>query len=248
VFDASGEVHPDRPAEVRIGDCLVMVTAAGDREPFPGFLYVYVDDADSRYQRGLAAGAVSLEAPLDTPYGDRRAMIRDPFGNVFQVAHAQAQNGGGRRADPAAAGEGTSGSGPYEVRPIGTVESPLVDPAAAPKQGHEGSPDVWVQFRADVADGLGDLTVGSEVILLTWLDRARRDVLRVHPRDDPTRPETGVFSTRSPDRPNPIGLHPVQIAAIAGSRMLVRNLEALDGTPVLDVKPVLRSGDRALGP
>ena len=87
VFDAVGEVHPGRPAEIRIGDSLLLVTSAGDREPFPAFLYVYVDDADKRYQRALDAGAVSLEEPFDTPYRDRRAMVRDPFGNVFQIAH-----------------------------------------------------------------------------------------------------------------------------------------------------------------
>jgi len=87
VFDAAGEVPGDRPAEVRIGDSLVMVTSAGAREPFPAFLYVYVDDADDAYRRALDAGAVTLEEPRDTPYGDRRAMVRDPFGNVFQIAH-----------------------------------------------------------------------------------------------------------------------------------------------------------------
>jgi PhnB protein len=87
VFDATGEHHAERPAEIRIGDSLVMVTPAGAREPFPAFLYVYVDDADAAYRRALAAGAVSLEEPLDTPYGDRRAMVRDPFGNVWQIAH-----------------------------------------------------------------------------------------------------------------------------------------------------------------
>jgi PhnB protein len=87
VFDAAGEVSADRPAEVRIGDSLVMVTSAGAREPFPAFLYVYVDDADDTYRRALDAGAVTIEEPLDTPYGDRRAMVRDPFGNVFQIAH-----------------------------------------------------------------------------------------------------------------------------------------------------------------
>jgi PhnB protein len=90
VFDASGDVHPDRPAEIRIGDSLVMVTSAGEREPFPAFLYVYVYDADSTYRRALEAGAVGVEEPLDTPYGDRRAMVRDPFGNVFQIAHRTA--------------------------------------------------------------------------------------------------------------------------------------------------------------
>jgi uncharacterized glyoxalase superfamily protein PhnB len=87
VFDASGDVHPSRPAEVRIGDSLVMVTGAGAREPFPAFLYVYVDDADDRYRRALRAGATSVEEPADTPYGDRRAMVSDPFGNVYQIAH-----------------------------------------------------------------------------------------------------------------------------------------------------------------
>jgi PhnB protein len=87
VFDAVGEVQPERPTEVRIGDSLVMVTSATEREPFPAFLYVYVGDADLAYNRALNAGAVSLEAPFNTPYGDRRAMVRDPFGNVFQIAH-----------------------------------------------------------------------------------------------------------------------------------------------------------------
>jgi PhnB protein len=90
VFGATGEVNEDRPAELRVGDSLIMVSAAGARELFPAFLYVYVDDADAAYGRALAAGAVSLEGPLDTPYGDRRAMVRDPSGNVFQIAHRQA--------------------------------------------------------------------------------------------------------------------------------------------------------------
>jgi len=93
-----------------------------------------------------------------------------------------------------------------------------------------------------MSQGLRDLQPGSEVIVLTWLDRARRDVLAVHPRGDQTRPVTGVFSTRSPDRPNPIGLHRVTILATDGTRMRVRNLEALDGTPIVDVKPVLDPG------
>ncbi|MEV4754976.1 tRNA (N6-threonylcarbamoyladenosine(37)-N6)-methyltransferase TrmO [Micromonospora sp. NPDC049559] len=130
----------------------------------------------------------------------------------------------------------------YLVRPIGRVESPLVDRAAAPRQGDEGSPDAWLVFDGSVERGLRDLAVGSDVLVLTWLDRARRDVLAVHPRGETSRPETGVFSTRSPDRPNPIGLHRVTILSVEGTRMLVRDLEALDGTPVLDVKPVLDAG------
>ncbi|MGH9184275.1 MAG: tRNA (N6-threonylcarbamoyladenosine(37)-N6)-methyltransferase TrmO [Acidimicrobiales bacterium] len=128
----------------------------------------------------------------------------------------------------------------YDLQPIGRVVSPLVDLAAAPKQGDEGSPDAWIEFNQNVREGLRDLQTGTEVILLTWLDRARRDVLVVHPRDDPANPETGVFSTRSADRPNPVGLHRVTILAIEGTRIQVRNLEALHGTPIIDVKPILR--------
>jgi tRNA-Thr(GGU) m(6)t(6)A37 methyltransferase TsaA len=130
----------------------------------------------------------------------------------------------------------------YVLRPIGRVESPLVDREAAPRQGDEGAPECWLVFHPAVEEGLRDLAAGAEVILLTWLDRAGRDVLAVHPRGDLTRPETGVFSTRSPDRPNPIGLHRVGIVAVDGLRVRVRNLEALDGTPILDVKPVLDDG------
>jgi len=127
----------------------------------------------------------------------------------------------------------------YVLRPIGWVESPLLDRDAAPKQGDEGAPDAWLVFEPDMREGIRDLSVGSEILVLTWLDRASRDVLAVHPRGDLANPLTGVFSTRSPDRPNPIGLHRVQVLAIDGMRVRVRNLEALDGTPVLDVKPLL---------
>ena len=123
------------------------------------------------------------------------------------------------------------------LKPIGTVESPLTDRESAPKQGREGSPDAWLDFEPAVREGLEDLRVGAQVIVLTWLDRAQRDVLKVHPRGDISIPEHGVFSTRSPDRPNPIGLHLVEILAIEGERVKVNNLEALDGTPILDVKP-----------
>lgn len=128
---------------------------------------------------------------------------------------------------------------PLVLRPVGWVESPLRDREQAPKQGDEGAPEAWIVFDASVAAALADLRVGDEVLVLTWFDRARRDVLRVHPRGDPSRPPTGVFSTRSPDRPNPIGLHRVRVAAVDATRVRVRDLEALDGTPVVDVKPVL---------
>src|SRR5215212_9207723 len=131
---------------------------------------------------------------------------------------------------------------PYEIRPIGNVESPLVDRETAPRQGLEGAPDAWLVFNPDVAEGIRDLAFGADVFVLTWLHQARRDVLAVRPRDDPRNPETGVFSTRSQDRPNPIGLHRVRIAAIDGPRVLVRAIEAFDGTPIVDVKPVLPGG------
>jgi tRNA-Thr(GGU) m(6)t(6)A37 methyltransferase TsaA len=123
------------------------------------------------------------------------------------------------------------------LRPIGIVESPLTDRASAPKQGREGSPDAWLVFEPAVKEGLQDLRVGEQVIVITWLDRAHREVLKVHPRDDMSIREHGVFSTRSSDRPNPIGLHLVEIVSIEGLRIQVRDLEALDGTPILDVKP-----------
>ena len=139
----------------------------------------------------------------------------------------------------------TSDSDPA-VRPIGRVESSLKDLDAAPKQCDEGAPDAWLVFDAEVAAGLRDLRAGTEILVLTWLDRGRRDVLTVHPRGDTTRDERGVFSTRSPNRPNPIGLHPVEIIAIDGTRVLVRNMEAVDGTPILDVKPVVSTHPREL--
>ena len=127
----------------------------------------------------------------------------------------------------------------YQVVPIGRVESPLKERAEAPRQGDEGAPGAWLVFEPEVAQGLRDIAAGTEIIVLTWLDRAARDVLVTRPRDDPARPLTGVFSTRSPDRPNPIGLHRVRVVATDGLRILVRPLEALDQTPIVDVKPVL---------
>ena len=123
--------------------------------------------------------------------------------------------------------------------PIGWVESALADLKQAPMQGDEGAPDAWLVFTPEMADGVRDLAAGDELIVLTWLHRADRDVLLTHPRNDRTQPLTGVFSTRSPDRPNPIGLHRVRVLATDGLRILVGPLEAVDGTPVLDVKPVL---------
>ena len=130
-----------------------------------------------------------------------------------------------------------------ELVAIGAVESPLTDRGAAPKQGDEGAPEAWLVFDARVAEGLDGIAVGDELLVLTWLDRARRDVLRVHPRGDAARAVQGVFNTRSPARPNPLGLHRVTVVCIEGTRVAVRDLEALDGTPIVDVKPLLRSVD-----
>ena len=126
-----------------------------------------------------------------------------------------------------------------ELTPIGFVESMLVERSAAPKQGHEGAPDAWLVFDERVAAGLEGLQVGDDVFVLTWLHLSRRDVLRVHPRDVMSNPERGVFSTRSPERPNPIGLHRVRILAIDGLRIHVESLEALNETPIIDIKPVI---------
>jgi tRNA-Thr(GGU) m(6)t(6)A37 methyltransferase TsaA len=125
------------------------------------------------------------------------------------------------------------------LEPVGVIESELIDRALAPKQGREGAPDAWIAFRPHLAGALDGLQVGDRVLVLTWLDRADRATLKVHPRSNPARPLQGVFATRSPDRPNPIGLHEVEILAIHGMRVRVNHMEAVDGTPVLDMKPVI---------
>lgn len=127
----------------------------------------------------------------------------------------------------------------YEVRPVAWVESPLRDRAQAPRQGFLGAPPAWLAVEPEVAEGIRDLRPGDQVIVLTWLDRARRDELATVPGDNPTGPPRGVFSTRSPNRPNPIGLHRTKILAVEGLRIQVSELEALDGTPVIDIKPVI---------
>ncbi len=129
----------------------------------------------------------------------------------------------------------------FSVSPVGFIRSPLKDRKGAPKQGYEGGPEAWVEIDPAFAPALDGVAVGAEVILLTWLDQGRRDVLQVRPRGDPQNRLRGVFATRSPDRPNPIGLHPVRVLEIESSvRLRVAPLEAVDGTPVVDIKPVLR--------
>ena len=119
------------------------------------------------------------------------------------------------------------------------MESPLTAMESAPRQGDEGAPDAWIEFDAELIDALDGVVPGARIVILSWLDRADRAVLSVHPRGDTSRPQAGVFATRSPHRPNPIGLHPVEVLEVDGPRIRVAGLEALDGTPVLDVKPLL---------
>ena len=126
-----------------------------------------------------------------------------------------------------------------ELRPIGRVESPVTDPSIAARQGDEGAPDCWLVFEPDVREALDGLSPGDGIVIVTWLHLADRSVLRVHPRSDPGRPLTGVFATRSPDRPNPLGLHVVTMLEVDDLRIRVRQLEAIDGTPIVDIKPVL---------
>jgi tRNA-Thr(GGU) m(6)t(6)A37 methyltransferase TsaA len=127
----------------------------------------------------------------------------------------------------------------FQVQPVGRVASSITDVEDAPCQGDEGAPDAILVFDEDVAEAMADLRAGDEILVLTWLHRAQRDVLSVHPRGDERRPVQGVFSTRSPDRPNPIGLHRVRVLSVDGTHVTVSDLEAVDGTPVVDVKPVL---------
>ena len=127
----------------------------------------------------------------------------------------------------------------YELQPIGWVESPIFDRYTAPKQADEGAPPARIVFRPEVWEAAADLRPGDEILVFTWLHKANRDVLSVHPRGDPSRPLQGVFSTRSPNRPNPIGLHAVTITGVEKNAISVRNFEAIDGTPVIDVKPIL---------
>jgi tRNA-Thr(GGU) m(6)t(6)A37 methyltransferase TsaA len=126
-----------------------------------------------------------------------------------------------------------------QLRPIGEIRSTLTNRSEGPKQGSEGAPDAWLEIKAFAAPALQGLQPGDEIIVMTWFHQSQRDVLKVHPRSDPNRALTGVFATRSPDRPNPIGLHPVTIRKIVGTRLRVGPIEAIDGTPVIDIKPVL---------
>jgi tRNA-Thr(GGU) m(6)t(6)A37 methyltransferase TsaA len=127
----------------------------------------------------------------------------------------------------------------YSLYPIGFIHSPLKQLKEAPRQGNEGAPDAWLELNPAVAEGLDSIAVGDKIIIITWFHRAQRNILKLHPRDDKTLPLAGVFATRSPDRPNPLGLHPVTVLEIEGNRLKVGPIEAIEGTPVVDIKPVL---------
>lgn len=144
-----------------------------------------------------------------------------------------------RRNSPHGDTENTENTGvdDYRLEPIGVIRSPLKNREDAPRQGCEGAPDAWIEVDPGLLEALERLEVGDDVIVLTWLHRSRRDILKVRPRSDPNRPLTGVFATRSPDRPNPIGLHDVKVLEIDGNRIKVGPIEAIDGTPVVDIKP-----------
>lgn len=131
------------------------------------------------------------------------------------------------------------GSTEPHLKPIGVIRSELRARRQAPKQGREGAPDAWLEVEAWASEGLQGLAEGDEILVITWLHEAARDVFQVHPRDDLGNPLTGVFATRSPDRPNPLGLHPVTVRAIEGNRIRIGPIEAIDGTPVVDIKPVI---------
>lgn len=133
----------------------------------------------------------------------------------------------------------------FSLQPIGFVQSSITDRSEAPKQGYEGAPDVWVQIDQALQPALDGLAVGDDVILITWFHVSKRNVLQVHPRGEISNAITGVFATRSPDRPNPLGLHRVTIRQIQSNKLLVGPLEAIDGTPVVDIKPVLDKSEDA---
>jgi tRNA-Thr(GGU) m(6)t(6)A37 methyltransferase TsaA len=128
----------------------------------------------------------------------------------------------------------------FTIEPIGVIRSELASLEAAPMQGEEGAPAAWLELKTQVAPGLLGISVGDELIVLTWLHLAQRDVLQVHPRGRLEAPLAGVFATRSPDRPNPVGLHRVSVLEVLENRLRVAPMEAIDGTPVVDIKPVLK--------
>ncbi len=241
------EMHP-APAFAMLtrGDLRLLLSAAGGVAPAGGSqampdgrrpeaggwnrFTVEVDDLEATVDMLRRSGA-RFRNDIVTGVGGKQILVDDPSGNpveLFEPTRAEARLG--------AAG---ASAATYQLRPIGLVESALVDIADAPRQGSQGAPDAWLVIDPEVREGIRDLTVGADIWLLTWLHQSRRDELTIQPGDDPTGPERGVFSTRSPARPNPVGLHRVSVLAIDGGRVLVGPLEAISGTPIVDIKPVI---------
>ena len=127
----------------------------------------------------------------------------------------------------------------FLLHPVGVIRSPIKRRGDGPKQGREGAPDAWIDISPNVSAGIEGLGVGDEIVVITWLHLARRDELKVHPRGDTSVPMAGVFATRSPDRPNPLGLHRVKVLEIDSNRLKIGPMEAIHGTPVVDIKPTL---------
>jgi tRNA-Thr(GGU) m(6)t(6)A37 methyltransferase TsaA len=193
---------------------------------------IEVDDLDATVARLRERGA-RFRNDIVTGVGGKQILLEDPSGNpieLFQPLRPEARLDGG-----AEDGNRTDNL----LEPIGTIRSSLRDPADAPRQGSEGAPDAWMELHSGYARALEGVAEGDEIIVITWLHRADRSVLDVHPRNDLCAPLAGVFATRSPDRPNPLGLHHVTVREISGTRLLVGPMEAIDGTPIVDIKPVL---------
>jgi tRNA-Thr(GGU) m(6)t(6)A37 methyltransferase TsaA len=194
---------------------------------------VEVDDLDAIVARLRESGA-RFRNDIVTGVGGKQILLEDPSGNpveLFEPLRPEA------RLDSR---EPHTDSSEMPLTTIGTVRSPLRERKDAPRQGSEGAPDARIEVQPDFARALDGIATGDEIIVITWLHRADRAVLEVHPRSDPSAPLAGVFATRSPDRPNPLGLHVVTVRAIDGTTLLVGPIEAIDGTPVVDIKPALR--------
>jgi tRNA-Thr(GGU) m(6)t(6)A37 methyltransferase TsaA len=185
----------------------------------------------------LRAQGARFRNDIVTGVGGKQVIVEDPSGNPIELFQPMV-------AEAWLARPGSGADERYEVRPIGHVASTLTDVEQAPNQGDAGAPDAWLVIDPAVREGVRDIRPGAEVLVLTWLHKARRDELTTHPEDDMSQPELGVFSTRSPARPNPIGLHRVSVLEVDGDRLRVGPLEAVDGTPIIDIKPVITPGER----
>ncbi len=197
---------------------------------------IEVSDLDATVSH-LRAHGVRFRNDVVTGVGGKQVIVDDPSGNPVELFQPLVDEAWLARP-------GGESEARYEVRPIGRVASVLTDVEHAPNQGDAGAPDAWLVIDPPVHEGVRDIRAGAEILVLTWLHKARRDELATHPEDEMSRPELGVFSTRSPARPNPIGLHRVSVLQVDGARLRVSPLEAVDGTPIIDIKPVIAPHER----